>query len=359
MQVVVRPTVPAIDTLIVGQGLAGSLLAWELEQAGQRVMVIDDPRYASASRAAGGLMNPVTGPRLALLPDLQARCEQARAHYVALGERLGRALVEPKRIRRLCRNGTERDRARNINHPWIGAWQDGAPHDLWNAPFGSVPILHAWRLDLKGLLSVLGDRWSTPGTTAASGPFDWMTVQRRGQSARWQGYSIGCVVSCEGAAIAQNPYWHALPLQADGGESLVLRLPIALDEAISSGFTLLPLEHQTYWLGATHAPGLNACGPGVRGRKVLLDALATCMPKLPPIEVISHLAGTRMATPDREPVLGRHPKHAWLAIFNGLGSRGILRAPDSAIRLAQHLVHDIPLPSALDVHRYDASCATS
>ena len=112
MPSIARPTAPVIDTLVVGQGLAGSLLAWELEQAGQRVAVIDAPSRGAASRAAGGLMNPLTGPRLAPLPNLQTRCEQARAYYARLGTRLGRALVEPTPIRRLCRDATERDRAR-------------------------------------------------------------------------------------------------------------------------------------------------------------------------------------------------------------------------------------------------------
>ncbi len=85
----VRPTSFPIDTLIVGQGLAGTLLAWELARAGQRVATIDTCTQGGASRAAGGLMNPLTGPRLAASPDLARRCEQARAHYEHLAAQLG------------------------------------------------------------------------------------------------------------------------------------------------------------------------------------------------------------------------------------------------------------------------------
>jgi len=51
-----------IDFLIVGQGLAGSLLAWELIQRGCSVLVVDKGEE-NASQVAAGLINPVTGIR--------------------------------------------------------------------------------------------------------------------------------------------------------------------------------------------------------------------------------------------------------------------------------------------------------
>ena len=52
------------DTIIIGQGLAGSLLGWQLIQDGQRVLVIDDGHRSAASRVAAGIINPITGQRL-------------------------------------------------------------------------------------------------------------------------------------------------------------------------------------------------------------------------------------------------------------------------------------------------------
>ena len=49
------------DFLIIGQGLAGSALAYQLLQAGQKVLVIDNQYANSASRVAAGLLNPITG----------------------------------------------------------------------------------------------------------------------------------------------------------------------------------------------------------------------------------------------------------------------------------------------------------
>ena len=51
---------PTIDVLIIGQGICGSFLSFELERAGLSYLVIDEARPFAASRVAAGLINPVT-----------------------------------------------------------------------------------------------------------------------------------------------------------------------------------------------------------------------------------------------------------------------------------------------------------
>jgi len=52
------------DFILVGQGLAGTLLAHFLKAAGQRILVIDQPNENTASQIAAGIINPVTGADL-------------------------------------------------------------------------------------------------------------------------------------------------------------------------------------------------------------------------------------------------------------------------------------------------------
>ena len=49
---------------IVGGGLAGCLLAWELDQLGCLVEIWDDSDPFSSSQVAAGVINPVSGMRL-------------------------------------------------------------------------------------------------------------------------------------------------------------------------------------------------------------------------------------------------------------------------------------------------------
>src|SRR5690606_14851299 len=53
-----------VDFLLVGQGIAGTLLSYRLIKNGKRVHVIDQPEKNTCSRVAAGLFNPVTGRNL-------------------------------------------------------------------------------------------------------------------------------------------------------------------------------------------------------------------------------------------------------------------------------------------------------
>lgn len=50
-----------MNILIIGQGIAGSCLAWELKRRGVEFTVADRPVAETASRVAAGLVNPLTG----------------------------------------------------------------------------------------------------------------------------------------------------------------------------------------------------------------------------------------------------------------------------------------------------------
>ena len=54
------------DYIIVGGGIAGTVLALTLLEKDQKVLLIDQVRQDSSSRVAAGLFNPVTGKRSVL-----------------------------------------------------------------------------------------------------------------------------------------------------------------------------------------------------------------------------------------------------------------------------------------------------
>ena len=50
-----------VDYIIVGQGLAGTMLAYKLQNAGQKVFIIDNAHTQAATHVAAGIINPITG----------------------------------------------------------------------------------------------------------------------------------------------------------------------------------------------------------------------------------------------------------------------------------------------------------
>ena len=76
------------DVLVIGQGICGTFLTWWLEQRGLSFVVIDEDRPATASRAAAGLINPVTGRRIVktwMIDELLCFTEEA---YLAISGEL-------------------------------------------------------------------------------------------------------------------------------------------------------------------------------------------------------------------------------------------------------------------------------
>src|SRR5438477_5336020 len=53
-----------VDCLIVGQGIAGTMLAWFLQKQGKSFFIIDEYNPSSSSQVAAGIIHPITGRRI-------------------------------------------------------------------------------------------------------------------------------------------------------------------------------------------------------------------------------------------------------------------------------------------------------
>ena len=57
-------SLPHYEYVIIGQGIAGSCVAWELWRRRKSFLLLDAGETATTSRVAAGLITPVTGQRL-------------------------------------------------------------------------------------------------------------------------------------------------------------------------------------------------------------------------------------------------------------------------------------------------------
>ncbi|MEM6723876.1 MAG: FAD-dependent oxidoreductase [Bacteroidota bacterium] len=68
-----------VDYIIIGQGLAGTLLAHEFQKKGQTFRLFDPGLEGSASVVGAGIVNPVTGRRIVkswLIDEYLPICKQ-------------------------------------------------------------------------------------------------------------------------------------------------------------------------------------------------------------------------------------------------------------------------------------------
>ena len=332
------------DFLIVGHGLAGATLAEALRQRGQQVLVYDPGQPDSASNVAAGLMNPVTGQRFTLSWRAAELIPAAIAFYQELETRYGQSFFQAAPIFKIFASLAEQNAvlARSADQPWAGFVESISPTDPHLpgvvAPFGGLWLRGSGYLRVAAMLAALEADGLRAGWLRREA-FDWTRlVGHAAGGATYAGQVRAAqVVSCEGPAGLDNPYFSWLPLRPNQGEVLDVDCAgLSAAQALNRGAYVVPDGPGRFRVGATYRwPPFTEFGPTPGGRAELSDRLAVITGL--PFGVRGQRAGVRPATRDRMPLLGRHPTRPWLSFCGGYGSKGAMLAPQMAALLADHL----------------------
>ena len=89
-----------VDFLIIGQGLAGSLLAWELIKRDCSFIIVDNGQE-NASQIAAGLVNPITGMRFVKMAGIDDLLPVAKICYEQLADYFQQTFYIEKPMMRL------------------------------------------------------------------------------------------------------------------------------------------------------------------------------------------------------------------------------------------------------------------
>ncbi len=351
------------DYLILGQGLAGSLLGWNLMQQGCKVMLIDDTHQSSSSMVAAGLINPLAGRRLVLPPDMDAWLEVAAETYTELEQSAGKNLYHQLDMLRLFQDAEQR-------HFWERLQQHPAARKFLgescavnncgqdaHAPFGGFIQHHTGYVDLPELLDHLRDQF-IQADALTTGSLDYADIRLESNSISWQNLRARQLICCEGWRAQYNPWFSWLPFTPDKGEFLTLKGGKIPDLIINGRHMAVPLATGGLRFGSTHEHEKLDDQPTSEGQQQLLAGLRQLLFNGDDFQVTAHLAGVRPATQDRQPLLGTHPKYNNLHIFNGFGAKGTLTIPWHAILFTDYLEHKASLLETVDIARFRGACKT-
>lgn len=344
------------DYLIIGQGIAGSLIALNLLQRGRSVAVVDDGHKHSASKVAAGLINPITGRRHVLTWRFQECWKFLQEDYPRWEVQLGEAFFHKKPLLRFLKTQEERVffeqklcagdfGCLDIDYPWdtgrvVGLLAQEPCYRLHQTGFvnQNAFILSA-RTWLKQQGCLIEDQWSHSDFSRDSGKVSW----KRHEAKR--------IIFTQGFKNDTNPFFRDLPFRHAKGELLELKGPeVEKPPVLNRGKWLLPLSPGRYRAGATYDLKQIDLSVSNKGKEEILEALKELVDW--DFEVTKHQSGVRPAVHDFRPVLGRHPWYPELIIFNGLGSKGSLQAPLLAKELTEYLEDDERLHHTCDVERF-------
>ncbi|MFZ4765729.1 MAG: NAD(P)/FAD-dependent oxidoreductase [Roseimicrobium sp.] len=338
-------------TLIVGGGLAGTALAWRFWQRGAEFVLVDAGLPVTCSKVAAGLVTPITGIRLNTSWRIAELLPEALAFYDEVASHLGVQFYHHVAQVRLFRN--ERDvqvwRQRQAD-PAIQRWLEPCPPQplvdaaAFHEEHGGFQQTGGGWLDTAGYLAASRDFFITKGCwltdTVADGDIDHCEA-----SVRWRGETYSSAILCRGAEERGSTRFFPW-LQWDCARGVIAEIQAELTEhrIVNRNCWLLP-RAGGWRAGATYEFDFEASL--AESAEALRQKLTSLLRA--PFEIVSAQAGIRPILKRRQLVLGRHPAHSRICVFNGLGSKGALRAPFFSRMLVDHLLDGAALEESVDI----------
>lgn len=346
-----------VDYLIVGQGIAGSVMALTLEQMGKSVAILSRPELSSSSRIAAGIYNPFNFRRTVPVWKASEAAAAARAHYEWFEQLSGRRFHSANAIVRLFTTEAERTAwdaylAGGTREFVIGSVGKTLEEDYGLlVPWGNGIVRNGGILDTYEFLLAVRDHFSKRG----------YYIEKKCDHAKFFSNENGViydsfieakhVIFCEGHLAVNNPYFDSKTIAPTKGELLHVSIPdLDMPMIVNGQVYLAQQEDHQYVCGATFNPGKADEEVTAAGRDELIAKLKTITDL--PFEVTAHYAGVRPAGRDRKPVIGRSRNNRNFSIFNGFGSKAVLHSPFLAQMLANHLENGDEILPEVNVARF-------
>ena len=199
------------DFFIVGQGLAGTLLAFELITQKKKVIVFDELQNTKASDVAAGLINPVVFRRMTKTALLDVAFPQMESTYQQLEDLLDEKFYFPGQILKL------------LNEDGDLLWKNKAfanqltdyisPNPIQPDQFEvlkstySIGLINkSGRIDIQNLIHSFR-KYLVARNLIYFEPFDYKKVAISTEYVHYKGHSAQKIIFCEGAAASKNPFF--------------------------------------------------------------------------------------------------------------------------------------------------------
>lgn len=345
----------SFDFIIVGQGLAGSVLAISLLKAGFKVCVIDNAKLSLSSRVAAGIWNPVVFKRLTkswladeLVPELMD-------FYTWFEKKTNSIIIQNRHIIKPFTEEQEKNlwlkKAKSENEFLDKHTYENLTVTDQQKISSYSKVLRAGNLDVITFLEQSKKYIQSKGSFIED-KFDFNNLTQQDNIINYQSVSSRNIVFCEGHLISQNPFFNWIPMKPAKGEVLTIHCEgLQLEhDILNKGIFIMPLGDHTYKVGATYEWESIDDVPTEK-RKLELEQKLAAVIQIP-YTVIKHEAGVRPSVIDRRPVIGKHPELNNYFAFNGFGTKAVMLVPYFAKQFVGHIKHSEPIHPEVNTQRF-------
>lgn len=326
-------------TLIVGQGIAGSLVAFKLHQKNVPFVVMDPAPVNSSSLVAAGMFTPVTGKRKTIDQLTLQQIAFAIACYKSIELLLGKSMLHLSNIYQVSDNENEQNELlRKATKPEFDNYVINNPQQLSGIqqPFGAVEITASGWLDCAAFIHSTRD-WLKRNNAWIKGTVDYAKLSVNKDVVIYD-KEFDNIIFCEGYHGVNNPFFKDEAIVPCKGDVLTLICEGVADTHIikKSGIYLVRTGDKTFKAGATYQWQNSSTQPDENSKseiKIKLNSLLTNGYK-----IINHQSGIRPTTQNRAVIAKEHAVYKNMFMLNGLGTKGIIQGPWWANYLVEKLL---------------------
>lgn len=316
------------DYFIIGQGIAGSLVAYQLLKQHKSILVIDNFNPNSSSNIAAGVVNPVTGRKLVKSWMIDELLPYAKSIYKELEELLGISFFYETELYKfmISEEDIQLWNKRKSDPEYQDYLGDIIPlnHDSLNTPYGVGVIKNSCWMDVPKFIRAFRN-YLISKEILLNQEFE-IDESALVDSIYFDDNQANRIIFCEGYRAVHNPLFKQVNFSTAKGEHLLIYTDeLACNQILSKNIYIIPKGDNHYNVGSTFIWDDLSEDVTESGRKELLDKLDRMLNCN--YEIIEEKAAIRPTMIDRRPVIGQLQKYKNVYIFNGLGTKGVSLAP--------------------------------
>jgi hypothetical protein len=138
----------------------------------------------------------------------------------------------------------------------------------------------------------------------------------------YQNHQFNELIFCEGFDVLKSPLFGYLPLKPTHGDTLIIKSDnFKFKHILNKNMFILHIKDNLFKVGATYNWKLTEPIKTEEGKAELIEKLNKFAEF--DYEVVEQQSGIRPTVMDRRPLIGTHPNHPKIHIFNGLGTKGV------------------------------------
>ncbi len=344
------------DYIIVGSGLAGSILALTLLAENKSIVIIDEPKLSTSSKVAAGLWNPIVFKRLTKSWMADELVAELNTFYSKYEKAFNTTFLNPVSILKLFSEQQEIDL-------WLKKSQDELSQFLDSTIYSAADINQSCETGKYGKVKQSGYLNINVFLQSCHVHFRSLNILKeeaynhtllkvKETQIEYEGIVSDNIIFCEGHLVSKNPFFNWIPMKPAKGDVLTIKnTNIKLKAVLNKGAFILPIGEDIYKVGATYNWTDLTDTPSKEGFNELISKLSKVIDTSNQ-EILEHKAGVRPSVIDRRPVMGKHPKHNNVFIFNGMGTKAVMLTPYFAKHFCNFILENKTLNNEVTCERF-------